>query len=511
MSSIKWNLQINSFFRNGFLFIILLFINLLSKGLFLLNSELFLDSDQAITLLMSRRILEMKEFPFFFWGQNYMGMAEVWFSLPFQFFLGKTIESFIFSQIFLFTLITYYLFLIFYKEGKKTFAYLVSLFFSIGHPFLNSHITNVSENFTFSIFCGLSGFYFIEKFNLEEKKISPYIFFFGILSGFSFYNREILFLILPWVFVIWFKNYKLFFQKLPILFLGILIGYIPAILHYLTNPYYKKLINPKIVWNINFENSYQFLKNSFWNPILTSGEIGYSISLLLFSFLGICFFIKEKDNLLKKQINYFFLGTFSSFIVILLSSGYNTERYYFFQTIFSIFFSAYFFYSILGFLQGKFRVGKFLEIILISFFCFISIYNLFYQWQSRFNLLEKKNPLKNIAEYLKENSNYFGISEYWVAYPTAYFSEDQIHNLIYLDKQSDLYSVKKVLENRAGFFLFKKNSNFEKHFIQNRNSKNSFKQMEFDEFILYIPEKPTLDFLEPHRDLLLKEIYFQKK
>ncbi|MBP7284892.1 MAG: hypothetical protein KBA66_25120, partial [Leptospiraceae bacterium] len=100
---------------------------------------------------------------------------------------------------------------------------------------------------------------------------------------------------------------------------------------------------------------------------------------------------------------------------------------------------------------------------------------------------------------------------YWVAYPTAYFSEDQIHNLIYLDKQSDLYSVKKVLENRAGFFLFKKNSNFEKHFIQNRNSKNSFKQMEFDEFILYIPEKPTLDFLEPHRDLLLKEIYFQKK
>ena len=74
-----------------------------------------------------------------------------------------------------------------------------------------------------------------------------------------------------------------------------------------------------------------------------------------------------------------------------------------------------------------------------------------------------------------------------------------------MDKQSDLKSTIEVLENRAQFFLFHKDSSFEAYFLKNRNSKIKYQKEEVFDYIIYIPEFKTLDFLEGSREELLEE------
>jgi hypothetical protein len=152
---------------------------------------------------MSKRILGGKDFPLFYWGQNYMGMAEIWFSLPLQYFLGSELKVFLISQVTLSVLICYIIYNSFLLIKKEVMGVIFSFLFAFGHPFLNKHLLNISENFGFSLLIGILGFYFIYQFyNARESNQlqTKIIFFYGTTLGFSLYNREILLFIFPFAF-----------------------------------------------------------------------------------------------------------------------------------------------------------------------------------------------------------------------------------------------------------------------------------------------------------------------
>lgn len=65
-------------------------LSLLVRLALLLASDFVIDSDEAIVGLMAKHILEGREFPIFYYGQDYMGSFEAILSVPFFVVFGKT-------------------------------------------------------------------------------------------------------------------------------------------------------------------------------------------------------------------------------------------------------------------------------------------------------------------------------------------------------------------------------------------------------------------------------------
>ena len=482
-------------------FTVIIIVSIFSKFYLFLSAEFNLESDQSLSLLMSKRILEGKDFPLFYWGQNYMGMAEIWFSLPLQFFLGSELKIFLISQVILSILICYLIYYSFLLIKKEVMGVIFSFLFAFGHPFLNKHLLNVSENFGFSLLIGISGFYFIFQFNtnkesdLLQKKI---LLFYGIILGFSLYNREILLFIFPFVLLVSFKNIRLSLNNFVILTFGFIIGYLPGFIHYIIIPYYKKLIRPGFKVNTDLMNTFYYLTFKIPSEIMISGEFLFQIFIFLLSLLGIILLIREKNIILLKYFLYYLLGALTTLFVFLISASYSVDRYYYYLSIGFLFLSSY----SLSILYDKNKKVFFIFILL-----YLILYIDTYTKEFKKHIEYSKNivQLKEIANKLKQRNFQFGIAEYWSAYTVQYFSSDTIHFLIYMDKQSDLKSTIEVLENRAQFFLFHKDSSFEDYFLKNRNYVIKYQKEEVFDYIIYIPEFKTLDFLEGSREELLEE------
>src|SRR4051812_36732247 len=72
--------------------LILVFFCVFTRLPQLLSSALFLDSDECVLGLMTKHMLQGKEFSVFFWGQSYgFSLIEELFILPFMAVLGVTI------------------------------------------------------------------------------------------------------------------------------------------------------------------------------------------------------------------------------------------------------------------------------------------------------------------------------------------------------------------------------------------------------------------------------------
>jgi hypothetical protein len=450
---------------------------------------------------MSKRILDGKDFPLFYWGQNYMGMAEIWFSLPFQYFLGSELKVFLISQVVLSILICYLIFYSFLLIKKKVMGVIFSFLFAFGHPFLNKHLLNVSENFGFSLLIGILGFYFIYQFNnvKESNQVQEKILlFYGITLGFSLYNREILLFIFPFVLLVSIKQISLNIINFVVLIFGFILGYLPGFIHYLIIPYYKKLIRPSFKINTDLMKTLYYSTLKIPSEIMISGELLFQLFIFFLSLLGIFLLRREKNSILLKYFLYYLLGALSTLFIFLISASYSVDRYYFYLTIGFFFLSSY----SLSILYEKNKK---------IFFVFILLYLILYfntytkEFKKNIEYSKSTVQLKEIANHLKHKNFQFGIAEYWSAYTVQYFSGDTINFLIYMDKQSDLKSTIKVLENKAQFFLFHKDSTFENYFLNNRNSAIKYQKEEIYDYVLYIPEHKTLDFLEDSREKLLDE------
>ena len=482
-------------------FTLIIIISITSKYYLFLSAEFNLESDQSLSLLMSKRILGGQDFPLFYWGQNYMGMAEIWFSLPFQYFLGSELKVFLISQVVLSILICYLIFYSFLLIKKKVMGIIFSFLFASGHPFLNKHLLNVSENFGFSLLIGILGFYFIYQFNnvkesnqVQEKILLLY----GTILGFSLYNREILLFIFPFVLLVSIKQISLNIINFVLLIFGFILGYLPGFIHYLTVPFYKKLIRPSFKINSDLVNSLYYFTFKIPSEIMISGELLFKLFIFFLSLLGIFLLRREKNSILLKYFLYYLLGALSTLFIFLISASYSVDRYYFYLSIGFLFLSSYS-------LSILYERNKKIFFVFILFYLILYVDTYTKEFKKNIEYSKSTVQFKEIANHLKSKNFQFGIAEYWSAYTVQYFSDDTINFLIYMDKQSDLKSTIKVLENKAQFFLFHKDSPFENYFLNNRNSGIKYQKEEIYDYVLYIPEQKTLDFLEDSREKLLDE------
>jgi len=488
-------------FKRFVYFTIITIVSVFSKYYLFLSAEFNLESDQSLSLLMSKRILEGKDFPLFYWGQNYMGMAEIWFSLPLQYFLGSDLRVFLISQVILSILISYLIYYCFLLINKEMMGIIFAYLFSLGHPFLNRHLLNISENFGFSLLIGILGFYFIYQFNKVKDSIQlqkKILFFYGITLGFSLYNREILLFIFPFVLLISYNQISINIPSFIILIFGTIIGYIPGFLHYLNIPYYKKLIRPSFKVNTDLINTLYYLTFKIPSEIMISGEFLFQLFFFILSFLGIILLRKESNIILLKYFLYYLLGALATLFIFLISASYSVDRYYFYLTIGFFLLSSYT-------LSLLYKKNKKIFIIFILLYLILYIDTYTKEFKKNFEYSKKIVQLKEVATLLKYKNFQFGFAEYWSAYTVQYFSSDTINLLIYMDKQSDLKSTIEVLENKAEFFLFHKDSTFENYFLKNRNSTIKYEKEEVFDYVIYIPEYKTLDFLEGSREKLLEE------
>src|SRR5215471_736478 len=66
---------------------------LLRSFIYLRFEQLAFDSDQAITGLMAKHLVELRAFPLFFYGQTYMLAVEAWAAAPFVLLFGPTVTA----------------------------------------------------------------------------------------------------------------------------------------------------------------------------------------------------------------------------------------------------------------------------------------------------------------------------------------------------------------------------------------------------------------------------------
>ena len=269
-------------------------------------------------------------------------------------------------------------------------------------------------------------------------------------------------------------------------------------MHYLRIPYYKKLIRPSFKINTDLMNTLYYSTFKIPSEIMVSGELLFQLFFFILSFLGIFLLRRENNIILLKYFLYYLFGVLSTLFIFLISASYSVDRYYFYLSIGFLFLSSY----SLSILYEKNK-----KIFFISILLYLILYIDTYTKEFKKNIEYSKNivQLKEIANHLKHKNFQYGIAEYWSAYTVQYFSSDTINFLIYMDKQSDLKSTIKVLENKAEFFLFHKDSTFENYFLKNRSSTIKYKKEEVFDYVIYIPEYKTLDFLEDSREKLLEE------
>ena len=53
--------------------------------------QAYFDSDQAVVGLMAKHLSELRDFPLFFYGQNYMLGVQAWIAAPFVWLGGATV------------------------------------------------------------------------------------------------------------------------------------------------------------------------------------------------------------------------------------------------------------------------------------------------------------------------------------------------------------------------------------------------------------------------------------
>ena len=119
-----------------FVFAVVVAIVLFRSALFVFVQQLDFDSDQALTGLAGKHLLEGRAFPLFFYGQNYMLAVEAWLAAPMFWLFGVSVASLKLPLLAINIAVGLLLVLLFERElGLRPIAGLIaSLFFLIPPP-----------------------------------------------------------------------------------------------------------------------------------------------------------------------------------------------------------------------------------------------------------------------------------------------------------------------------------------------------------------------------------------
>ena len=224
----------------------ILFFGGVVRLLFLFTPNM--DSDQAVTGLMSRHILG-GEFPFFFYAQDYCGSIEAYLVSTIFYFFGAsrfTLDLTICLESIFFILFIYYLArFIFDKET----ALLSSLYTALASYYLIFHSVLARAAYIETPIIGVLLFTIACKILYRHENYHRNYFILGFLCGLGMWTHFFIVFYLPPIFLLLFIKDKWFWGRRTILLflLGLILGGLPLWVH--------NIAHPLVTWNYLFDTS----------------------------------------------------------------------------------------------------------------------------------------------------------------------------------------------------------------------------------------------------------------
>lgn len=227
--------------------LLILALALLVRTSLLLASDFVIDSDEAIVGLMAKHILEGKDFPIFYYGQDYMGSFEAILTVPFFVVFGKT--NFALKLVpLLFSLLQVLLVYELASRFRDRFAArLASLFCALGPSALILWSTKARGGFIELVALGTLALILSVDLLKEKEPRAAKFAWLGVLLGLAWWiNNQIIFYIIAIV-VVFFIHFarELGFVRMLKLFavssLAFLLGSLPFWVYNLQTPLFRTI------------------------------------------------------------------------------------------------------------------------------------------------------------------------------------------------------------------------------------------------------------------------------
>jgi 4-amino-4-deoxy-L-arabinose transferase-like glycosyltransferase len=450
-----------------------LIILLIVERVIMLHYDIFpFNSDEAIVGLMAKHILN-GERPLFFYGQAYMGSLDAYLvAITYKIF-GMQIWGIRLVQILLysFTLIFFYMFVIIAFDDDHIAFY--STLLLVIAPINIVLYTTVSlggygEAFLLGISALLISIIKIKQFQNNKrvrKKDYIHIFILGLICGLGLWVNAISLIFsipaLIFIFVSLIQarvEQKILVRILIITGLGFIIGSYPWWYAYLSGM--NDQVFSELAGNAVAVESGGFLNRSFTHflsfilfaPTVTIGlrppwsvqsiNLWFSPFVLLFWIYSIYFNIKNinrSDSLSKNAI--FLLLTIGCLLIggfIFTSFGVDPSGRYFLPLTFLL--------SVFGGIAiAKNRKSKligFLAIIVLAYYVYgyfsLSMKQPKITTQFYAPAVINHEKIYELSDFLVKNGEYYGYTNYWVAYPLSFISDEIIISIPALPYHLDL-------------------------------------------------------------------------
>jgi 4-amino-4-deoxy-L-arabinose transferase-like glycosyltransferase len=456
--------------------VVILLIFHFAYRFFLLSIDAFpFNSDEAIVGLMAKHILEGKHF-LYFYGQSYMGSLDAYLiAIGFR-LLGEKVFVIRLVQIILYAISIVFVYLFIAKAFKNNqMAFLGSLFFVFPPVNVVLYTTVTLGGYGEALLIGIVGFYLSEIIleKIGDKNVMSFVLLQGFLVGLG-----------------------LFVNPLSLTIM------IPAVVYMIY-----RLVRGKNIYNIKgcipvFILSFFIGSSPFWYSLLFSNGI-FALQEITGSAVAV-----ETTSYLSKIFSHtasFFL--FGLSVIFGLRPPWNVEWIGIFFIPIVIFFWFLIFYLILSRKHHEETIEKFLFLLLVAVitiggFIFTSFgvdpsgryflpiifpisvilgYSIFYfrnklvsilfvfviayQIYGVFSLSAEKpylttqfygpaqvdhSNISKLIQFLQEEKELYGFSNYWVSYPLAFLSDEKIISVPQLPYHNDLRFTER--DNRIDYY-----------------------------------------------------------
>ncbi|PKN83741.1 MAG: hypothetical protein CVU46_16225 [Chloroflexi bacterium HGW-Chloroflexi-8] len=493
--------KFESLINNQFATLFLLFLIFFIWRLVLLKMDYFpFNSDEAIVGLMGKHIID-GERPLFFYGQSYMGSLDAYFvALSFLIF-GEKVIAIRIVQIVLFflTIVNLYFYVIIAFQNRIA-AFLSSILLIFAPVNLILYTTVSLGGYVEALYIGSSvlliSALLYRKADIKslDKKDFLLLMFAGFLTGLGLWVNPISLTIgIPAIVV---TLFRIFFNKVrPQLFLRIilmlLIGFLIGSFFW----WYTFILNKDIrflteifgsavsVDNGNyFQITLQHIATFFlfaptvilglrppWDTVLI-GKYFIPFVLIFWILILALFLSKRKTYTTQERISFLILTGIMvlDFIgYVFTSFGNDPSGRYFLPYFIPLSIGA-------GFLLSKFPRKKFIYIL----FLFVISYNIYgvMSLAKVFPFLTTQfyppaqvdhTYIGELVSFLENNDEYIGFSNYWVSYPLAFKTNEEIiaipllpyHlDLQYTGRDNRIPSYTEVLNGENKFFYITTNN-----------------------------------------------------